>query len=124
MSMFLEEPHSMHRYYGELLKVNKNRIFQIDHKLIAYYTSARALHHIEKALKNGNIDMCWRSYRYHILLLIQTVLRKRKGIKSVPTPNSKDMNELCKDILSIIDEEKHFDIVLRASINQCHSKRC
>ena len=117
MSMFLEEPHSMHRYYGELLRANKNRLFQNGHQLIAYYTSAKTLQCVEKALNNGSIDMKWRYYRYHILLLIQTFLRKINGIKFVPAPTSKDMNRFCTSILKIVNDEKNLDIVLQASIH-------
>lgn len=117
MSMFMEEPHSMHRYYGELLRANKNRIFQTNHQLIAYYTAAKTLHCVEKALNNGDIDMKWRYYRYHILLIIQTVIRKMKNIKNVPAPNSKDICKLCSVILEIVDDKNNFYTVLKSSVN-------
>ncbi len=117
MSMFMEEPHSMHRYYGELLRANRSKVFQNNHQLIAYYASAKALNCIEKALNNRIIDMKWRHYRYHILLIVQTLIRKINNIKSVPQPNSKDMENLCKMILKIINNSKDFKTVLIRSVN-------
>ena len=116
MSMFLAEPHSMHRYYGELLKNNKERVFQNGHKLIAYYTAAKTLHDLEQAMSNGIVDMRkWKPYRYHILLIIQTIMRERSGMKALPRANSKDMERLCVLILKVIDEEESFKAILHLS---------
>lgn len=113
MSMFLGEPHSMMRYYGELLKNNKERLFQPDHKLIAYYTAAKTLHGVDRAMANGVVDMKkWKLYRYHILLIIQTIMSERKGVKAIPRPNSREMERLCKIILDVIDNQKQFTAVL------------
>lgn len=113
MSMFLGEPHSMMRYYGELLKNNKDRLFLPDHKHIAYYTAAKTLHGVDRAMANGIVDMKkWKPYRYHILLIIQTIMSERKGVKVIPRPNSREMERLCKSILDVIDSQKHFTAVL------------
>jgi hypothetical protein len=116
MSMFLGEPHSMMRYYGELLKNNKERLFQPDHKLIAYYTAAKTLHGVDRAMANGIVDIKkWKLYRYHILLIIQTILSERKGVKDIPRPNSREMERLCKNILDVVDNERLFTAVLHVS---------
>lgn len=113
MSMFLGEPQSMMRYYGELLKKNKDRLFQPDHKLIAYYTAAKTLHGVDRAMANGIVDMKkWKLYRYHILLIIQTIMSERKGVKAIPRPNSREMERLCKNILEVVDNERMFTAVL------------
>lgn len=113
MSMFLGEPHSMMRYYGELLKNNKDRLFQPDHKLIAYYTAAKTLHCVDRAMAAGIMDMKkWKLYRYHILLIVQTIMSKCNGIKTTPRPNSHEMERLCKNILDTIDNGNHFNAIL------------
>lgn len=117
MSMFLGEPHSMHRYYGEILKNNKNRLFQSDHQPIAYYTSAKTLQMVEKALNEGVVDMKWRYYKYHILLLVQTLIRNLKGIRIVPSPNSREMVRFCEEILSIVNNEEYFHSIIRLSVD-------
>ena len=113
MSMFLGEPHSMMRYYGELLKNNKDRLFQPDHKLIAYYTAAKTLHCVDRAMVAGVMDMKkWKLYRYHILLIVQTIMSELNGIKTISRPNSREMERLCKSILDMIDNGDQFTAVL------------
>lgn len=116
MSMFLGEPQSMMRYYGELLKKNKDRLFQPDHKLIAYYTAAKTLHIVDRAMAEGIMDIKkWKPFRFHILLIIQTIMSERKGVKAIPRPNSHDMERLCKNILDVLDNERMFTAVLHIS---------
>lgn len=116
MSMFLGEPQSMMRYYGELLKNNKDRLFQPDHKLIAYYTAAKTLHCVDRAMAEGVVDIKkWKLYRYHILLIIQTIMSERKGVKAIPRPNSREMERLCKIILDVIDNERLITAVLHVA---------
>ena len=116
MSMFFAEPHSMHRYYGELLKNNKDRVFQPDHKPIAYYTAAKTLHGIERAMSNGIIDLKkWKMYRFHILLIVQTIMRERIGMKTIPHANSKNIEKLCTAILDMINNDRAFVAILHIS---------
>ena len=113
MSMFLGEPHSMHRYYGDLLRNSSNKVFLPDHKLISYYTSALVLNRIEKSMNDGDIDIkkC-KCYKYHFLYLFQAVTRSLLGYKKVPFPNSKDMETLCGTIQAIINDDKKYIPIL------------
>ena len=113
LSMFLEEPHSVHRYYGELLKAYRQRLFQPDHKLTAYYTSAWALHRIEDSLRRGQLDMKYRRFRYHMLFMIQVYIRKLAKFKDMPRPNSSDMEKLCAKSRLALSDNKQLDALLR-----------
>lgn len=113
LSMFLEEPHSVHRYYGELLKAYRQRLFQSDHKLTAYYTSAWALHRIEDSLRRGQLDMKYRRFRYHMLFMIQVCIRHLAKFKDMPRPNSHDMEKLCDKIRLALSDNKQLDALLR-----------
>ena len=53
VAMFLNEPHSHPRYYGELLKSYEDRLFLDDHKPAPYYASGVALLAIERQLVSG-----------------------------------------------------------------------
>lgn len=113
LSMFLEEPHSVHRYYGELLNAYRSRLFQSDHKLSAYYISAWSLHRIEDSLKRGKLNMKYRKYRYHMLFLIQVCIRRLAQIKALPRPNSHDMEKLCNKIRIALSDNRQLDALLR-----------
>ena len=58
IAMFLNEPHSTHRYYGELLTAYKNRLFLDSDSYEVYYISTyyNSKHSIyQKKLNNINI---------------------------------------------------------------------
>ena len=46
--MFLNGPHSTHRYYGNLLEFNRNQIFNPTHRIYPYYVSGYALYRAER----------------------------------------------------------------------------
>lgn len=113
-SMFLEEPHSVHRYYGELLRAYSSRVFQEDHKLIAYYVSALLLHMIENALRSKEIEPSkYREYRYHFLYMMQVYVCKLNRIEHLPRLNSGQMENLCKKIEIIASKKKSVGTLLR-----------
>ena len=74
VAMFLNEPHSHPRYYGELLKSYKERLFVDDHKAAPYYASGVSLLVIEKLLGFNIIDRKWRGYKHHLLMLIRMLI--------------------------------------------------
>ena len=84
VGMFLNEPHSCHRYYGELLRAYEGRMFVEDHKSEPYYASGAALAMLERRLNLPHVDRVFRSYRYHLLM----VLRVRISGYDFPALNS------------------------------------
>ena len=85
IGMFLNQPHSHPRYYGELLRAYEGRIFASDHLPDPYYTSGVALTLVEGWI-NAHPD--WRElrfYKYQILML----LRNQIAGLSLPRLNSK-----------------------------------
>jgi len=113
LSMFYAEPHSVHRYYGELLRSNKHRIFLTDHRLIAYYTSAWTLHRVEDAFRKHEIDWKWRQYKYHLVYMIQLFIRRLMKMSKLPALNSRDIEKLCNNILSAVNDQKQLGAMLR-----------
>lgn len=96
VSMFLDMPHSTHRYYGELLKSNEDKIFVDKHSFYPYYISCLTCHLLENAIRNGHIDQRYKKFRYHILMIIRILL---KGEEQVPFSNNKKTNNYYIDIL-------------------------
>lgn len=102
MSMFLNEPHSTHRYYGELLKANEDKIFLKNHRLEMYYVSSLALNKIDKLLKTKKIDYKYRKFKYHLL----TVLRILIAGFNYPDKNSNQMKKYCDKIERVLLDEQ------------------
>ena len=113
LSMFYGEPHSVHRYYGELLRANSSKVFQDNHLMMPYYASTWALHQIEAAIRNGEIGSNWKPYRYHLLYLIQLYVRFCKKMNKMPWFNSKEMEKLAKAIVDVSNDKKAFGALLR-----------
>lgn len=55
VGMFLNEPHSTHRYYGELLDSNRTKIFLSNHSPFPYYVSGYALEFLNTLIAKGNM---------------------------------------------------------------------
>ncbi|MCY4498502.1 MAG: AIPR family protein [Rhodospirillaceae bacterium] len=96
VAMYLNEPHSHPRYYGELLKSYEDRLFLDDHKPAPYYASGVALLAVEDLLRSGRIDRKLRSYKHHLLMLLRIIV----GGHDMPKFNSEQITEYS---LGIVD---------------------
>lgn len=89
VAMFLDEPHSHPRYYGELLRAYESRIFVHNHKPSAYYASGIASLTVERLFNSGLLPRNMKRWKYHILML----LRIQIGGASIPQFNSGRIDE-------------------------------
>ena len=95
IGMFLNDPHSHPRYYGELLKAYEDKIFVDDHKPDAYYASGALLSMLEKRLNLPHVDRSYRAYRYHLLMILRILV----GGYDVPRLNSRQISQYCDKIV-------------------------
>ena len=102
ISMFWNEPHSTHRYYGELLKAYSGKIFQDDHLPDLYYASSLALIKIDKIIKNKEIHFKYRKFKYHILNCLRVLI---SGF-NYPQFNSKAMIKYCDAIVKVLEDDE------------------
>lgn len=112
ISMFLDEPHSHHRYYGELLDSYKRRLFLKDHRPDPYYASGVSLVAVERLFNGGAIDQNLNQYKFHILMLL------RIGIAGpdVPMFNSRRISKYATSVINCVrDEERLLEECTRAS---------
>ena len=102
VAMFLEEPHSTHRYYGELLKSYNDRLFCENDKPILYYTAAWCLHKVDNILAADNKFAAIRKYRFHLVLLIARLAAKR------PRPfraSSHEAEKYCVAVCEVLNDD-------------------
>lgn len=92
--MFFNEPHSTHRYYGELLKAYSGKMFLDEHNPYVYYVSSLCLHKIDLLIKQNVVPHYFRHYKYHLL----TAYRILVSGFIYPRFNSKDMTKYCEAI--------------------------
>ncbi|MCY4580042.1 MAG: AIPR family protein [Chloroflexi bacterium] len=74
IAMFLNEPQSHPRYYGELLRAYEGRIFANDHKPEPYYTSGITLLSLERWLNSSSSHRDIRQYKYQMLMILRSIV--------------------------------------------------
>jgi len=101
VAMFLNEPQSTHRYYGELLNSYRNRIFNESDRMLPYVTAGAALAATERLFNKGVLPRSSKYARYQILM----VFRIQNGSGEMPKMNSKAIDKYCESLISLINDE-------------------
>lgn len=104
LAIFLNEPHSTHRYYGELLKAYQERLFQDKQNAFMYYLSGYALYAIDSMFKfnPAKLDISKRRFKYHLLLAFRII---NVGFK-YPNFESNEMTKYCEALHKILLNEE------------------
>jgi cold shock CspA family protein len=105
LAMFLDEPHSTHRYYGEILATNRGRMFQDSHRPYPYYTAAFLLTRIVALLRREAIPRWYAKYKYHLLMLLRISIAGRE----MPPLSSKRIDEYCEKIIAVAADKAKLD---------------
>jgi cold shock CspA family protein len=112
--MFLDEPHSTPRYYGEVLNATRGRMFQADHRPYPYYAAAYCLYRIDDLFRQRKLPSWCRKFRYHIMMLI----RMAAGGQKMPAMSSKSMDSYCEAICEVLwDDTKLLEHAKKAVSN-------
>jgi cold shock CspA family protein len=101
IAMFLNEPHSTHRYYGELLSSYRSRMFSDSHSAFPYFLSGSALMKVERMFFENMLDRKLKQYKYQILMVFRLLNQE----KALPYLNSKKIDGYCHKILDILNDE-------------------
>ena len=114
VAMFLNEPHSHPRYYGELLKAYESKLFVSDHKPAPYYVSGLAFVMIHRLITKNALPKNIRKYTYHILML----LRIHFMGELIPKMNSNKITPLCLEMIDKIRDEAVISDVFKKIIDE------
>ena len=120
VAMFLNEPHSTHRYYGELLNSYRNRLFNVTHAHIPYFLAGSSLNTIERLFSSGVLPWRMKRFKYQLLM----VFRIMNEAFDLPKLNSRKIDDYCQALLEILDDQSLSESAfLRASaiIHSCQS---
>jgi cold shock CspA family protein len=101
VAMFLNEPHSTHRYYGELLSSYRSRVFSESHSPLPYYVSGATLLALDGAINNGALPRAWRTFRYQLLM----VHRLLNASAELPQLSSKGVEKYCGPLLELLRDK-------------------
>jgi cold shock CspA family protein len=101
VAMFLNEPHSTHRYYGEILTSYKSRLFGDTHSPMPYFTSGAALASVERLFYRGRLPREWKPRKYQMLM----VFRIQNEPFDLPFLNSRDIDKYCQALLDVLADD-------------------
>jgi cold shock CspA family protein len=97
IAMFLNEPQSTLRYFGELLNSYSNKLFQDNHSLFPYYTSGLALNIIEELFRENKLRYTSKRYKYHLLLMFRIQIAGEKI--PINISGNKEIEKYCTKIM-------------------------
>lgn len=113
VAVFLGEPQSTHRYYGELLKSNNKRMYNDNDVLEQYCMASMYVFAVDQYLRNINRYNEFKKYRFHIAFMLRCMATD----KPMPEPNSRDMKKYCDELYHKIADKTW----LKESINRACS---
>lgn len=120
ISVFLNEPHSVHRYYGEILNAYKKRIYGDNDYPDPYYVSAYILYLVDTNIKKNKIKKEVKSYKYHICYAIRILTVGSKIVFG----NSREIKKYADELLTLAKNEDAFNKTFNTAcscIEQCIS---
>lgn len=122
IAMFLNEPHSTHRYYGELLRAYNKKIFLDEDSREIYYVAAYYYYFVEKNLKiNSKYNRRLKIYKYHIICAMRALMIGKKVISNKKREQRKEYEKLYEMI-----EDGKLERLMKLAIeclNECISNK-
>ena len=76
VSLVLEQPQSTHRYFGEILESNKDKLFNSSSNLLSYYVSSLLVNRVEMMFRTKVLYKSYKEFRYHIAFVVYLMLKK------------------------------------------------
>jgi cold shock CspA family protein len=109
IAMFLNEPHSTHRYYGELLSSYRPRLFSDAHSPWPYYLSGVALARLERLFAEGQLPRASRPSKFQLLM----VYRLQNEAEDLPPLNSARIQRYCEVLFDKLQRQDESMIALQ-----------
>lgn len=111
LAVFLNEPHSTHRYYGELLRAYENKIFLAGDAPEVYYIAAYLVFYIDEAIRKGSLPKKYKPYRYHLACAIKVLAVGSQVLFGQGRKQKKEFEVLH----TLIQDEKKLDRLLKSA---------
>jgi len=109
VAVFLNEPQSTHRYYGELLNAYKNRLYLDADAVEPYYIAAYFNFFLDKIYKEGKIERKYRAFKFHLMLGMKVLITDANILYG----KARQQKKICEKIFNVIRKEneicRYFD---------------
>lgn len=119
LAMFLNEPHSTHRYYGELLNSYENRLFLDSDAYDPYFCAAYFSFYVDTQIRNNTISRSYKKFRFHIICAMRTLIAG----STIVFGQARKQQQICKKLWSVMQDNLKMERVLHAAIT-CVESAC
>lgn len=107
LAVFLNEPHSTHRYYGELLQAYENKLFLDTDCCDVYYIAAYLIYYLEGKFKTSVIPKEYRRYKFHLACAMKALVVGSQVIFGQSRKQRKQFDELYTVIKDDVKMERY-----------------
>jgi len=113
LAMFLNEPHSTHRYYGELLSAYRNRIFLDSDDFEPYFCATCFSYYVDCQLRTGRIDRKYKRFKFHLICTMRVLIAG----STVVFGQARQQQKICKKLWEIIKDDTRMKRTLDTAIS-------
>ena len=117
VAMFLNEPHSVHRYYGELLNSYRVRLFSASHTPMPYYIAGVSLSTIEHLFNGRKLAWELKPFKYQLLM----AFRLMNETSELPYLDDRKIDSYCQSLLKVLNDEMACLSAFKAASEVIHS---
>lgn len=119
LAMFLNEPHSTHRYYGELLRAYENKLFLDTDDFDPYFCASYFAFFVDEQIRNGQLDRKYKKYKYHIICAMRALIAE----STVVFGQARKQQKICKTLWETIKNESEMKRIMLAAVT-CLDSAC
>lgn len=106
VSTVLAQPQSTHRYFGELLESNRDKLFNNTHDFSKYYLTALIVNRLDDLAKNNKIPKHLKKFKYHVAFLVYLLL-----------VNKRSKNFSFDEMIDFVGSKQDFKPIVEKSVN-------
>lgn len=117
LSMFLNEPHSTHRYYGELLNAYKNKLFLDTDSYEPYFCAAYFTYYFDEKIRKNEIDKKYKKFKFHIICAMRALVTE----STVVFGKGNQQNKICRTLWKYIYNPSDMYRILKSAITCLNS---
>lgn len=113
LAMFLNEPHSTHRYYGELLRAYESRLFLETDAYEPYFCSAYFSYYVDLQIHLGKIDKSYKKFKYQLICAMRALISE----STVVFGKARKQQKICDKLWEVIKDNKKMARYLNSAIS-------